>query len=184
MSLHFAPVSTRILLFLKTRSSSFETSSSSTGTSRGSISKMLTSAPNRLNMEANSTPTAPAPMIISDFGTACRFRISMFVRIESASGCSPGSMRASEPVAIRMFLVSSSCVPLSVVTSTLPGPLITPKPLIHSTLFFFIRNSTPLACFCTMPFLRSMTFGKLRVGAEMVMPSSAEWLAKLHSSAV
>ena len=37
---------------------------------RGSISKMLTSEPKRLNMDANSTPTAPAPMIISDFGTA------------------------------------------------------------------------------------------------------------------
>ena len=36
---------------------------------RGSISNRLTCDPKRLNMEANSTPTAPAPMIISDFGT-------------------------------------------------------------------------------------------------------------------
>ena len=50
-------------------------------------------------------------------------------------------------------------VPLSVVTSTFPGPLMTPKPLMTSTLFFFIRKSTPLACFETMPSLRSMTFG-------------------------
>ena len=36
-------------------------------------------------------------------------------------------MRASEPVAIRMFFVSSVCVPLSVVTSTLPRPFDRPE---------------------------------------------------------
>ena len=38
----FAPVSTRMPVFLKTRSSSFEISSSSTGTRRGSISNTVT----------------------------------------------------------------------------------------------------------------------------------------------
>ena len=38
------------------------------------------------------------------------------------------------------------------------------KPLIHSTLFFFIRNSTPLECFATMPFLRSITLGIIEHG--------------------
>ena len=59
------PVSTRILFFRNTRSSSFEISSSSTGTMRGSISRTVTSVPKRLKTEANSTPTAPAPMIAS-----------------------------------------------------------------------------------------------------------------------
>ena len=49
-------------------------------------------------MEANSTPTAPAPTIASDFGTAERFRISTLVRMRSASGSRPGNMRASDPV--------------------------------------------------------------------------------------
>jgi hypothetical protein len=84
----------------------------------------------------------------------------MLVRMNSASGVRPGSMRASEPVAIRMFFVSrTSACPCRSFTSTLPGPLMVPKPLMTSTLFFFIRNSTPLACFETMPFLRSITFG-------------------------
>ena len=65
----FAPVSVRMPVFLKYRSSSFETSSSSTGTSRGSISRTVTFEPKRLKMEANSTPTAPAPMIPRVFGT-------------------------------------------------------------------------------------------------------------------
>ena len=34
-----------------------------------------------------------------------------------------------------------------------------PNPLIQSTLFFFMRNSTPLACLATILFLRSMTLG-------------------------
>ena len=44
-------------------------------------------------------------------------------------------------------------------TSTLPAPFNVPKPLIQSTLFFFIRNSTPLACLETILFLRSRTLG-------------------------
>ena len=41
---------------------------------------------------------------------AGRSRISMLVRMVLASGCRPGSMRASEPVAMMMFLASSVCV--------------------------------------------------------------------------
>ena len=161
---HLAPVSTRIFSFLKTRSSSFETSSSSTGTNRGSISKRLTAAPNFRNMDANSTPTAPAPIIASDFGTVVRFKISTLVRIKSGSGCNPGTMRAVDPVAIRMFFASWVSVPPSVLTSTFPAPRKVAKPLIHCTLFFFIKNSTPLACLFTMPFLRSITLGKFKTG--------------------
>ena len=85
-----APVSTRIFALRNCRSSSFETSSSSTGTMRGSISMSVTSEPKRSKMEANSTPTAPAPMIASVFGTAVRSRISMLVRMVFGSGSRPG----------------------------------------------------------------------------------------------
>ena len=64
-----APVSQRMPCFLKQRSSSFETSSSSTGTRRGSISRIVTLVPKRWKIDANSTPTAPAPMMASVFGT-------------------------------------------------------------------------------------------------------------------
>ena len=62
--------------FLKSRSSSLLISSSSTGTTRGSISRMVTSAPKLLKIDANSTPTAPEPMTTSDFGIWSIFRIS------------------------------------------------------------------------------------------------------------
>ncbi len=62
--------------FLNSRSSSLLISSSSTGTMRGSISRMVTSAPKLLNSDANSTPTAPEPMTTSDFGISASFRIS------------------------------------------------------------------------------------------------------------
>ena len=39
-----------------------EISSSSKGTTRGNISRIVTSVPNELKIEANSTPTAPAPI--------------------------------------------------------------------------------------------------------------------------
>ena len=57
---------------------------------RGSISITVTLVPKRLKMDANSTPTAPAPMISMDFGIAGRSRISMLVRMSSASGFEPG----------------------------------------------------------------------------------------------
>ena len=38
------------------------------GTSRGSSSMIVTSLPNRRKIDANSTPTAPLPMITIDFG--------------------------------------------------------------------------------------------------------------------
>ena len=54
--------------FFSWRSSSFETSSSSIGRMRGSISTSVTSDPNERKTEANSVPTAPAPSTTIDFG--------------------------------------------------------------------------------------------------------------------
>ena len=52
--------------------SSADTASSSTGTSRGSSSRIVTSLPKRRKIDANSTPTAPLPRIAIDFGTSGR----------------------------------------------------------------------------------------------------------------
>ncbi len=90
-------------------SSSAEISSSSSGTARGSISSTVTLVPKRWKMEANSTPTAPAPIITIDFGIAGRLRISLLVRRVLASGSRPGNMRASEPVASTIFFAVISC---------------------------------------------------------------------------
>ena len=70
-------------------------------------------------------------------------------------------MRASEPVASTIFLAVISCVaPLGSVTLILPGPEILAKPRIISTLFFFSRNSTPLASLVTTLVLRAMIAGQ------------------------
>ncbi len=62
------PVITLILAFLNRRSSSVDTAASSSGTMRGSSSMRVTWLPKRLKIDANSTPTAPLPMIAIDFG--------------------------------------------------------------------------------------------------------------------
>ena len=81
-------------------------------------------------------------------------------------------MRASEPVAMMMFLVSSVWRPCSEWTSTLPAPRKAARPFKTSTLFFRIRNSTPLVCLLTIWFLRSMTLEKSRRGLSQARPSA------------
>ena len=65
----FVPVSTLMPCRLNDFSSSADTASSSTGTRRGSSSMIVTSLPKRRKIDANSTPTAPLPMMTIDFGT-------------------------------------------------------------------------------------------------------------------
>src|SRR6266851_362885 len=54
-------------------------------------------------MDANSTPTAPAPTTIKVFGISGSWRIERFVRIVLWSGSMPGSDFASDPLTIRIF---------------------------------------------------------------------------------
>ena len=77
----FVPVRTAMPRFLNAFASSAETASSSFGTMRGSSSISVTSLPKRRKIDANSTPTAPLPMIAIDFGTAARWIASSLVMI-------------------------------------------------------------------------------------------------------
>src|SRR5881227_1897754 len=78
-----APVKKLMPRLRYARASSLEISSSSTGTRRGSISRIVTSASNERNIDANSTPTAPAPTTTSDLGISPSLRISILVRMRS-----------------------------------------------------------------------------------------------------
>ena len=98
------PVSTLIFAFLKTRCSSADTASSSSGTIRGSSSISVTWLPKRLKIDANSTPTAPLPMIAIDFGTAARWIASSLVMMRLRSISMPGTLRAVDPVATTISL--------------------------------------------------------------------------------
>jgi hypothetical protein len=69
--------------FLNAFSNSADTASSSFGTIRGSNSMTVTSLPNWRKMDANSTPTAPLPMIAIDFGIVPRLMASSLVMMRS-----------------------------------------------------------------------------------------------------
>ena len=116
--------------FLKDFASSALISSSSIGRSLGSSSRIVTSVPNLKNIEANSTPTAPAPSTISDFGICFSSRISSLVIICSPSMGRFGSERGTDPVAMTTFLVWTTWAePSSPVTVIRPGPSICAAPL-------------------------------------------------------
>ena len=66
------PVGKAILRLRKARSSAFDDCSSSAGTSWGSASMMVTSAPNERHTLANSQPITPPPSTITDAGTDSR----------------------------------------------------------------------------------------------------------------
>ena len=70
---------------LKDFSSSADTASSSTGTSRGRSSTIVTSLPKRRKMDANSTPTAPLPRMTIDFGISFNPIASSLVMIRLRS---------------------------------------------------------------------------------------------------
>jgi hypothetical protein len=63
------PVLKAIFRFRNARSSVFEQSASSDGTSRGRASTMVTLVPKEVHAEANSTPITPPPSTTADSGT-------------------------------------------------------------------------------------------------------------------
>ncbi len=85
---------------------------------RGSISITVTATPKRANIDANSMPTAPAPITIRLFGISLSCRISSEVSSCLPSGAMPGRLSGREPVAIRTFLVSTFVSPASPLTTT------------------------------------------------------------------
>ncbi len=127
--------------------SASEHSASSMGRMRGSASTSVTLVPKALKMSANSEPTAPAPTTIIDLGAASRKSASSELMTVVLLISSPiwGIPLTREPVAMTTaFFASWTSAP----TFTFrPGSRV-PVPLMTVTLFFFIRNSTPLE-FCS-----------------------------------
>ena len=119
----FAPVWLVMPCFRNDFSSSAETASSSTGTRRGSSSTMVTSLPKRWKIDANSTPTAPLPMMTIDFGTSRRWIASSLVMMRLRSISMPGTPRGAEPVATMISLRARSvcCSPFEHVDAAVAG---------------------------------------------------------------
>ena len=153
----------------KDLSSSADTASSSFGTMRGKSSISVTSLPNRRKIDANSTPTAPLPMIAIDFGTAGRWIASSLVMMCFLSISMPGTLRGADPVATTISRARSVCASAPV-TSTVPLPASRAVPFTHVILFFLNRNSTPFVMPVTILSLRACTRVMSIVGVTSPLP--------------
>ncbi len=85
-----------------TRCSTLADASSSSGSSCGAISTIVTSAPKERHTEANSTPMTPPPRMIADLGTRSSESPSSDEITREPSIDSPGSERGTDPVASTM----------------------------------------------------------------------------------
>ena len=127
------------------RASWAETSSSSIGTTRGSASSIVTSAPYSAKTSANSTPTAPAPITMIE-RSRVSLRTAPFEEMTFTSSIvTPGNDFGVEPVAMITARASSLSVPVAPATSTAVGETSLPRPGKSVILFFRNRNSTPFA---------------------------------------
>jgi hypothetical protein len=99
----------------------------------------VTVEPKRAKTEANSIPTAPAPITTRLLGTSFSSRISSEVTMAFPSGVIPGRLRGRDPVASITDLAARRVSPCSPLTMTLPGPSSRPWPLNSAILFFLKR---------------------------------------------
>ena len=125
--------------------SAADTSSSSSGSTRGSISINVTFDPKEAYIDANSTPTAPAPRIASEVGTEASSRMWSELSTRLPSKGRKGSARTAEPVAISTWRVSIARVPPSLSTTTRRGPSRRPRPCTVSILCLRNNDSMPFA---------------------------------------
>ncbi len=123
--------------------------SSSSGSSCGSISTIVTSAPNDRHTLANSTPITPPPRMITEPGTRSSRSASSEVITRSPSMSSPGRLRGTDPVA------STTCEPSYTVSPTLTwvGDTSTPEPSIVSIFRLAIVDCRPFHSRSTTPSL-------------------------------
>ena len=146
---------------------------------------IVTLAPKRACIEANSTPTAPEPITTSDFGTSASSSIPVEESTVFSSMSIPGRDRGVDPVATMTFLpVSTVSAPSAPVTDTRPAPARRPKPAATSTRFFFIRKETPLVDWRTIFSLCFRAAGMSRRTSRVATPTSAPWRASSRRSAV
>ena len=111
----------------------------------------MTLAPRSWYIEANSTPTAPAPITITLPGIVSERSTSSLVTMRLPSGVMPGRLLTREPVArITSVPLSTRSPPApgvpsspASVTRTLVPPSRQPRPAIQVTSFFLTSVWTP-----------------------------------------
>ncbi len=135
-----APSSMPMPRLRNARSTSFEEDSSSSGTTCGSASMIVTSAPNERQTEANSQPIAPAPRMATEAGTRSSRSASLESITRSWSISSPGSDMGCDPVASRTCRPSMVRSP----TCTVVGEVSRPSPATTSICRDFTSPCRPL----------------------------------------
>ena len=98
-----------------------ETSGSSRGRMRGSISTCVTAAPSRANACASSQPTGPPPRTTSRRGRSRNSHTLSEVSTRIVSMPGIGGTKGRAPAAITMARVLSVRAPLAVLISTVQG---------------------------------------------------------------
>ena len=170
-----------IPLLPNARVSSFDASRSSSGTSAGSISTIVVSAPRSRKYEANSQPTAPPPTTMTLRGLNVPVTMSSLLTMIWPSVSSPGILRTLEPVAITMSRairrrVSPVGAPASskICTSTVVSSMNVARPAMSSTPFFLKSDLRPACMRLTMRSRRAATVPVLTPVAGLIsMPKSA-----------
>ena len=105
-----APAAVVIPRLRNARATAFERSSSSSGASQGRASTIVTSAPKDRYIDANSRPTAPAPITTTEPGMRSARSASSLV-ITRPLTWSPGRSRGAEPVASTMSVAVTAFPP-------------------------------------------------------------------------
>ena len=126
------------------RSSAADEAASSGGTSRGSASTIVTSAPKLRQTLANSHPMTPPPSTMAEPGTRSRRSASSDVSTWVPSISMPGSSRGAEPVASTTLRPVSVTVPSAPSTVTCFGPVSVPRPSTTRMPRLLIRPVRPL----------------------------------------
>ena len=132
-------------------------------------STTLTSAPNLWYTEPSSKPITPPPITTRCLGISVKVKASVEDITRFLSISIPGKLVGLLPVAITIFLaeiVSFFSPSIWIVLASTNDPI----PKYTSTLFFFIRKSTPFVIWSTTPCLRAIICLKSILGVPMLIP--------------
>src|SRR5664280_2332002 len=169
-----APSSMPMPRLRNARSTSFEEDSSSSGTTCGSASMIVTSAPNERQTEANSQPIAPAPRMATEAGTRSSRSASLESITRSWSISSPGSDMGCDPVASRTCRPSMVRSP----TCTVVGDGLD-LPRLHQSLQALVQPADDLVLVAVDP--RHVDAVERRLdGNTTVVQAGAADLVSLH----
>ncbi len=158
-------------------------SRSSRGSRLGNASMIATSDPSLLNMQPNSVPSGPPPMMIRLVGTSSRCSALSLVITSGDSTPGIGIVLALDPVATIIWDALRVTTPSSWATAIVLGELILPTPFTSFTPFDLRRCSIPWTRRFTTLSILSVSFLRSQPGSRTARPNSSALLKSETSSA-